>query len=160
MVKYSPLNHLPSSVLMQIGNGPAILTLSVTVTSYSLEVVQAVVGPERRRQPQARQQRESNHCSHRTLCHADASPVAKVQVHDGGFGRCAASARPKRRFIHESKFAYLTARHHVIIGFLQADRAVHERAGRCQPANRGGMFRALKLQSFFLAVVGHDEAFS
>src|SRR5690349_25079479 len=67
MVKYSPLNHLPSPVLMQIGNGPAILTLSVTVALHFLEVVQAVIGPERRR-AHVRQQRESNHCSHRTLC--------------------------------------------------------------------------------------------
>jgi hypothetical protein len=43
-----------------------------------------------------------------------------------------------------------------------AGRACLERARRRQPANRRGMFRseALKLQSFFLAVVGHDEAFS
>src|SRR5262249_54877636 len=91
MVKYSPLNHLPSSVLMQIGNGPAILTLSLTVISIHLK------SSRRRRQSHVRQQRESNHCSHRTLCRAAATRAAEVDAHDSGFGGGPASKRTKPR---------------------------------------------------------------
>src|SRR5262245_32081614 len=95
-VKYSALNHLPSSVLMQIGTGPAILTLSVTVTSIHLK------SSRRRRQPHVRQQRESTHCSHRTLCRVAATRAAEVQAHDSGFGGGPASKRPKRRSFNPS----------------------------------------------------------
>src|SRR5262249_48866744 len=96
-VKYSALNHLPSSALMQIGKGPAILTLSVTVTSIHLK------SSRRRRQPHVRQQRESTHCSHRTLCRVAATRAAEVQAHDSGFGGGPASKRPKRRSFNPSR---------------------------------------------------------
>jgi hypothetical protein len=44
-VKYSPLNHLPPSVLIRIGNGPAILTLAVTITSIHLNLSRLSSGP-------------------------------------------------------------------------------------------------------------------
>jgi hypothetical protein len=97
MVKYSPLNYLLSSVLMQIGNGPAILTLSVIITSIQLKSSRLSSG----RQPHVGQHREriSSHCK-RTLCHSRASCV---QAHDSGFGGGPALERPKRRSFNPSR---------------------------------------------------------
>src|SRR5262249_21161567 len=102
MVKYSPLNHLPSSVLMQIGNGPAILTLSVTITSIHLKSSTLSSGPSA----------GANHSSGSTANESvrianepyvtAGTRAAEVRAHDGGFGGGAAAARPKRRFVNPS----------------------------------------------------------
>jgi hypothetical protein len=80
MVKYAPLNQLPSSV------GPAILTLSVTITSIQLKSSRLSSGPSA----------GANHTSGSTANESvrianepyvtAGTRAAEVRAHDGEFG--------------------------------------------------------------------------
>ena len=98
MVKYSPLNHLPSSVLMEIGNGPAILTLSVTITSIHLKSSRLSSGLSAgAKHTSGSTANESVRIANEPYVTAG-TRAAEVQAHDGEFGGGMASARPTRRF--------------------------------------------------------------
>src|SRR5262249_51359659 len=96
MVKYSPLNHLPSSVLMQIGKRASHFDPLGHHHLHSLEVVQAVIGPERRH-TSGSTANESVRIANEPYVTAG-TRAAEVQAHDGEFGGGMASARPTRRF--------------------------------------------------------------
>src|SRR5262249_53680277 len=85
-VKYSPLNHLPSSALMQIGNGPAILTISVTITSIHLKSSELSSDPSAAANKRRAALRiESVRIANEPYVTAGAR-AAEVQAHDGEFG--------------------------------------------------------------------------